>query len=159
MRGITYNEVVGCLLCFCLLHAVNGQGTVIQVNLDENRPAAHQVRSLPLPASNQIYTFFPAQDADSRAALTLFQISERGVIKTTKPITFEIGKKNYYDLVAIRRNRGDKEGGIPTSIRIQIKDTNNFSPTFPQNLYEGRVINIFLIPMGPATIKNASKGP
>lgn len=139
MRGITYNEVVGCLLCFCFLHTVNAQGTVIQVDLDENRPASHQVRSLPLPASNQIYTFFPAQDADSRAALTLFQISERGVIKTTKPITFEIGKKNYYDLVAIRRNRGDKEGGIPISTRITIKDTNNFSPTFPQNLYEGRV--------------------
>jgi len=137
MRGT--NEVVGFLLCFCLLHTVNGQGTVVQVKLDENRNAGHQVYSLPLPASNEIYTFFPAQDADSRAALTLFQISERGVITTTKPITYEIGKKNYYDLVAIRRKRGDKEGGIPTSLRISITDTNNFSPTFPQNLYHGRV--------------------
>lgn len=137
MKGI--NEVVGFLLCFCLLHLANGQSTVKTVQLDENKNAGHQVYSLPLPASNQIYTFFPAQDADTRAALTLFQISERGVITTTKPITYEIGKKNYYDLVAVRRNRGDKEGGIPTSIRIVIKDTNNFSPTFPQNLYHGRV--------------------
>lgn len=121
------------------MRRVNAQGTIVQVQLEEGKKAGHTVYSLPLPASNEIYTFFPAQDADSRAALTLFQISQRGVIKTTKPITYEIGKKNYYDLVAIRRNRGDKEGGIPTSIRITITDTNNFGPTFPQNLYHGRV--------------------
>lgn len=121
------------------MRRANAQGTIVQVQLEEGKKAGHTVYSLPLPASNEIYTFFPAQDADSRAALTLFQISQRGVIKTTKPITYEIGKKNYYDLVAIRRNRGDKEGGIPTSIRITITDTNNFGPTFPQNLYHGRV--------------------
>lgn len=137
MRGI--NEVFGFLLCFCLMRRANAQGTIVPVQLEEGKKAGHTVYSLPLPASNEIYTFFPAQDADSRAALTLFQISQRGVIKTTKPITYEIGKKNYYDLVAIRRNRGDKEGGIPTSIRITITDTNNFGPTFPQNLYHGRV--------------------
>ena len=138
MRGIY--EVVGFLLCFCLIRRTNAQGTIVRVPLEEGKKAGHTVHSLPLPASNEIYTFFSAaQDADSRAALTLFQISQRGVIKTTKPITYEIGKKNYYDLVAIRRNRGDKEGGIPTSIRITITDTNNFSPTFPQNLYHGRV--------------------
>ena len=92
-----------------------------------------------MPATNEIYTFFAGQDAASREALTLFRISERGVITTTKPIIYEIGKKNYYDLVAIKRNRGDKEGGVPTSIRITITDTNNFSPTFPRNLYFGRV--------------------
>lgn len=121
------------------MRRANAQGTIVPVQLEEGKKAGHTVYSLPLPASNEIYTFFPAQDADSRAALTLFQISQRGVIKTTKPITYEIGKKNYYDLVAIRRNRGDKEGGIPTSIRITITDTNNFGPTFPQNLYHGRV--------------------
>ena len=133
MRGI--NEVVGFLLGFCLLHTVYGQSQVIDVRLQENRKAGHQVYSLPLPVTNEIYTFFPGQDADSKDALTLFRISERGVITTTKPIIYESGKKNYFDLVAIKRNRGDKEGGVPTSIRITITDTNNFSPTFPRNLY------------------------
>lgn len=127
------------LCCFCLLHTATGQSFDARVNLVEGKSAGHQVHSFSLPASNQIYTFFPAQDADSRAALTLFQISEQGVVTTTKPIVYEIGKKNYYDLVAIRRDRGDKEGGIPFSVRITITDTNNFSPTFPRNLYHGRV--------------------
>ncbi|KAJ7384991.1 beta-catenin binding [Desmophyllum pertusum] len=138
MRGT--NVVVSFLLCcFCLLHTATGQSFDARVNLVEGKSAGHQVHSFSLPASNQIYTFFPAQDADSRAALTLFQISEQGVVTTTKPIVYEIGKKNYYDLVAIRRDRGDKEGGIPFSVRITITDTNNFSPTFPRNLYHGRV--------------------
>lgn len=137
MRGI--EEIVGFLLCFCLLHKVNAQVSFIQVQVDEGKNARSVVYSLPLPPSNEIYSFFAAQDADSRTALTLFQISERGVIRTTKPITYEIGSKNYYDLVAIRRQRGEEVGGVPTSIRISIKDTNNFSPTFPQHLYYARV--------------------
>ena len=137
MRGI---NVVSLYLCsFCLLHTAIGQSFDVRVNLVEGKNAGHQVHSFPTPASNQMYTFFPAQDADSRAALTLFQISEQGVVTTTKPIDFETGEKNYYDLVVIRRNRGDKEGGTPLSIRISITDTNNFSPTFPANLYHGRV--------------------
>ena len=137
MRGI---NVVSFILCsFCLLHPTSGQSFDARVNLAEGKDAGHQVHSFSPPASNQMYTFFPAQDADSRTALTLFQISEQGVVTTTKPIVFNIGEKNYYDLVAIRRNRGDKEGGTPFSIRISITDTNNFSPTFPANLYHGRV--------------------
>ena len=137
MRGI---NVVSLLLCsFCLLHTAIGQSFNVRVNLGEGKSAGHQVHSFPTPASNQMYTFFPAQDADSKAALTLFQISEQGVVTTTKPIDYETGEKNYYDLVAIRRNRGDKEGGTPLSIRISITDTNNFSPTFPANFYHGRV--------------------
>lgn len=133
-------NVVSFFLCsFCLLHTTIGQSFNARVNLAEGKPAGHQVHSFPAPASNQMYTFFPAQDADSKAALTVFQISEQGVVRTTKPIDYEIGNKNYYDLVAIRRNRGDKEGGTPFSIRITITDTNNFSPTFPANLYHGRV--------------------
>ena len=137
MRGI--DEIVGFLLCFCLLHRVNVAVQFRQETLEEGKSAGYVVLSLPLPPSNEIYTFFQAQDSGSRDALLLFQISESGVIKTTKPITFEIGKKNYYDLVAVRRQRGEKVGGIPTSIRIVITDTNNFSPTFPQHLYYGRV--------------------
>lgn len=137
MRGI--NEIVGFLLCFCLLHRINAAVQFKQEILEEGKSAGYVVLSLPLPPSNEIYTFFQAQDSGSRDALLLFQISESGVIKTTKPITYEIGQKNYYDLVAIRRQRGEKVGGIPTSIRIVIKDTNNFSPTFPQRLYYGRV--------------------
>lgn len=137
MRGI---NVVSLYLCsFCLLHTAIGQSFDVRVNLVEGKNAGHQVHSFPTPASNQMYTFFPAQDADSKAALTLFQISEQGIVTTTKPIDFETGDKNYYDLVAIRRNRGDKEGGTPLSIRISITDTNNFSPTFPANIYHGRV--------------------
>lgn len=137
MRGI---NVVSLFLCsFCLLHTAIGQSFDVRVNLVEGKNAGHQVHSFPVPASNQMYTFFPAQDADSKAALTLFQISEQGVVTTTKPIDYETGEKNYYDLVAIRRNRGDKEGGTPLSIRISITDTNNFSPTFPANFYHGRV--------------------
>ena len=137
MRGI---NVVSLFLCsFCLLHTAIGQSFDARVNLVEGKDAGHQVHSFPTPASNQRYTFFPAQDDDSIAALTLFQISEQGVVTTTKPIDFEVGEKNYYDLVAIRRNRGDKEGGTPLSIRISITDTNNFSPTFPANFYHGRV--------------------
>lgn len=137
MRGI---NVVSLFLCsFCLLHTAIGQSFDVRVNLEEGKNAGHQVHSFPTPASNQKYTFFPAQDADSKAALTLFQISEQGVVTTTKPIDFETGEKNYYDLVAIRRNRGDKEGGTPSSIRITITDTNNFSPTFPANFYHGKV--------------------
>lgn len=137
MRGI---NIVSLYLCsFCLLHTAIGQSFDVRVNLAEGKDAGHQVHSFPTPASNQMYTFFPAQDADSKAALTLFQISEQGVVTTTKPIDFETGEKNYYDLVAIRRNRGDKEGGTPLSIRITITDTNNFSPTFPANSYHGRV--------------------
>ena len=134
-------SVVNFILCFfCLLHTAIGQSFDARVNLEEGKDAGQPVHSFPSPASNQIYTFFPAQDADSRAALILFQISEQGVVTTTKPIDYEIGKKNYYDLVAIRRDRGDKEGGVPLSIRITITDTNNFSPTFPaSNLYHGRV--------------------
>ena len=109
------------------------------VQLEENRKGGHQVYSLQLPASNEVYSFFAGQDDESRTALTLFQISERGIITTTKPIIYEIGKKNYYDLVAIKRNRGDAEGGVPTSLRITITDTNNFRPIFPKNLYHGRV--------------------
>lgn len=133
MRGI--NVVIFFLCSFCLLHTAIGQTSLTRVNLAEGRPAGHQVHSFPAPASNQMYTFFP----DSKAALTKFQISEQGVVTTRTPIFYEIGKKNEYDLVAIRRNRGDKEGGTPFSIRITITDTNNFSPTFPANLYRGRV--------------------
>lgn len=132
--------IVYSILCyFCLLHTAIGQGFDVTVNLEEGKDAGQPVHTFPLPASNEVYTFFPAQDADSKAALTLFQISEQGVVTTTKPIDFEIGKKNEYDLVAVRRDRGDKEGGVPLSIRIFITDTNNFGPTFPSNLYHGRV--------------------
>lgn len=137
MRGISVVSVF--LYIFCLLHKAIGQSFDVRVDLVEGKDPGHQVHSFPLPASNQMYTFFPAEDADSKAALTRFRISEQGVVTTTTPIDFEIGKKNYYDLVAIRRNRGDKEGGIPLSIRITIKDTNNFAPTFPANLYRGKV--------------------
>lgn len=127
------------LFYFCLLHTAIAQSFDFRVNLEEGKDAGQPVHSFPSPASNEVYTFFPAQDADSKAARTLFQISEQGVVTTTKPIDFEIGKKNVYDLVAVRRDRGDKEGGVPLSIRISITDTNNFGPTFPSNLYHGRV--------------------
>ena len=133
-------NAVSLFLCsFCLLHTAIGQSFDVRVNLVEGKNAGHQVHSFPTPAGNQMYTFFPAQDADSKAALTLFQISEQGVVTTTKPIDYEIGGKNYYDLYAIRRDRGDKEGGTPFSMRISITDTNNFSPTFPAKVYHGRV--------------------
>ena len=132
--------VIGILFCWCcFLDLTCAQDFDVKVNLQESRKAGHQVYSFPPPASNQEYLFYQANDSDSKIAFRLFKISERGIITTTTPIDYEIGRNNYYDLIAIRRNRGDKEGGIPTSIRITITDTNNYSPTFPLNVYHGRI--------------------
>lgn len=60
-------------------------------------------------------------------------------------IDFEIGEKNYYDLVVIWCNCGDKEGGILLSIWIIIIDLNNFSLIFLVNFYYGRVMEDFLV--------------
>lgn len=56
-----------------------------------------------------------------------------------KLIDFEIGKKNFYDLVVVWCDWGDKEGGVFLSIWIFIIDINNFGFIFFLNLYYGRV--------------------
>ena len=123
------------LLIFCL----SDGATLVPKTIDENKDKGYIVHTFPSPSVGSVYSFFQPADAELTSALKLFQISPSGVVKTTRPITYEIGKSNTYDLVALQRPPGVTEGGVATGLRVTISDTNNFSPTFPANNYYGQV--------------------
>lgn len=124
---------------FVLLFCLATVEALIKTEIGENKDKNYVVYRFPSPSVGEVYTFFQSQDEELAKALKLFQISPSGVVTTTKPIFFKIGKSNTYDLFALRRPRGATEGGVAISLRVKIKDSNNFSPTFPADIYYGKV--------------------
>eukprot|EP00794_Sanderia_malayensis_P018890 gene18890-20792_t len=110
-------------------------GAVFSVNEDV-QIGSTLTQSLAAPAIGFHYTLF---DGGDPVANSLFQISSTGKITVKKKLTYVVGERNSYDLIAIKRKDGTKLGGTPENVRINIVDVNDHDPVFKKSEYFGQI--------------------
>lgn len=116
-----------------------GQSNIVTAEVTEDQGTDSTVYRFPRPPSGEVYSLFRASDSLTTSALKLFRISTSGVVTTTKPLIYTVGKSNTYELTVLRRAQGATEGGIAKTLRVTVKDIDNFPPTFGAALYYGKV--------------------
>ena len=124
-----------CFTVFCSFDPAFAQ--IERVEIDEFDTAeTRNVISFTPPPSGQIYSLFQGQN---REVLRLFEISSSGVVSVKGPLIYTRGETNIYDVIVVQRIIGETTGGKARTLKVTVRDRNNFSPTFPKSIYYGFV--------------------
>ena len=140
MRLSVITEFSTFLILFQLaLNASAEWKDLIEVTVPEGQPEDYVVYKLPFPIGDDEYTLLHAQKGDSLDTVVLFKVSPKGIITTVQPLIYEKGKANQYDLTIVRRSSKETNGGLATTVRVTVEDTDNFPPVFAFSLYNGTI--------------------
>lgn len=131
-KGLILAVIVFILSSFVIF--CNGN-TIFTAEVTENQVSGSTVYRFPRPVSGEEYSLFRSSDS----GYSLFAISTEGVVTTRKPLVYTVGKPNKYSLTVVRRAQGQTEGGIAWTLRVTVKDIDNYEPTFGADVYHGRV--------------------
>lgn len=123
------------VVCCCFF--VKSYGDIDVVNIDEFLTGdTRNVKTLDPPKSGHVYSIFEGQSNKIRK---MFEVTSSGVVTVRGPLLYTRGEANEYDVIVVQRPIGAKIGGNAKTLRIRVRDRNNFSPTFPKSIYYGFV--------------------
>lgn len=110
---------------------------LLNINVREDIAAGSVLKtSLKRPASGLAYNMFKGGD---QTAIKLFDVSPTGKITVKQKLNYVVGKRNKFDLIAVKRNVSSKYGGFADVVRITVQDVNNHSPVFKKSEYSGHI--------------------
>ena len=123
------------VLLFCNYFILSSANFEV-VNVDESTPVAAVVHKLPTARSSFGYTLYQWGDPEG---LALFSVNDKGEITLKDQLNYEVGKVNFYYIIAILRNKNTQYGGSAYTRKFQIIDANNHSPKFAKTMYYGEI--------------------
>ena len=110
-------------------------GKIERVTIDEFvTEETRNVKSLEPPTSGHVYSLYEGQ---SNRIRKMFEVTSSGVVTVRGPLDYTRGEANEYDVIIVQRAIGATSGGEAVTLRVTVRDRNNFSPTFPKSIYYG----------------------
>lgn len=122
------------------LCCIQTEQTIIRASVPEDKPSGYVVHRFEAPPSGEIFKILDSRYLDSLELLKLFDMTESGVLTTKQPLAYNLNGKNTFEIVVVRRKRGENAGGIAFILQIKVTDINNNVPTFGFRTYNGTIM-------------------